>query len=84
VPVEAMIQQKMAGRGDVPDNSVPPCVILDLSQVIERKPFRKFMYEPTGLRLLIYYAGDHHIKPRLPCSCLYQKRHAVSFGISGN
>jgi hypothetical protein len=61
------------GQSNVPVNSGPACVILDLPQMIERKPFRKFMYEPTGLRLLIYYAGDHHIKPRLPCSCLYQK-----------
>jgi len=71
--MEAMIQQKMMVRGDVPFNSVLACVIIHLPQVIGRKPYGKFMYEPTGLKLLIYFARILHIKPRLPCSCLYQK-----------
>jgi hypothetical protein len=52
--MEAVIQQKMAGRGDVPVISAPACVVLDLPPVIRRKPFRKFLYVPTGLTLLIY------------------------------
>jgi len=54
--MEAMIQQKMAGRRDVPVISAPACVILYSPQVLRRKLFRKFLYEPTGLRLLVYYA----------------------------
>jgi hypothetical protein len=41
--MEAIIQQKMTGRGEVPVISAPACVILDLPQVTGRKPFRKFM-----------------------------------------
>jgi hypothetical protein len=68
--MKAITEQKMAGRGDVPVISAPACVILELPRVTGRKPFRKFMYEPTGLKLLIYCAGVHHIKPRMPCPCL--------------
>jgi hypothetical protein len=45
--MEAMIQKKMVGRGDVSVISAQACVILDLPQVRGRKPFGKFMYEPT-------------------------------------
>jgi hypothetical protein len=63
-----MIQQKMAGGGDVPVDSVPAFVLLNLSQVIGRKSIREPTYDTTGLQLLTYYAGVHHIKPRLLCS----------------